>query len=420
MNLGRLLPLVMWLIATGLQAEEALTLEQAERTALARDVSAPAIKARAQALSEAAVAAGELPDPKLKLGMMNLPTDSFSRSQEAMTQLQVGVRQAIPPRGTLEARREGMEARSRAEALRAEATRRKVLREVRQAWLEVWYQVEGGRIVDDLRTLFEQLVVVTRDYYAAGRKNQQDVLRAQVELSLLDDRRTRFRTEEEAARAALARWIGEGPANRPLSREFPALPPLPDRASLRAALARHPEVLAANARIEAAQKALAEARARYRPGLMFDVTYGNRVGNNPDGSSRADFLSAMVSLDLPLFTKNRQDRTFSARRQEFEAARLVRDDLIRRLEKSLDADLARLGRLDERIRHYDRKVLPETAQNAEASLAAYRSGVTDFTGLMRARLTELDSRLMALRLRVDRAKAQARLLYLASRTGEDS
>ncbi|RMG29278.1 MAG: TolC family protein [Gammaproteobacteria bacterium] len=280
----------------GARAAETLGLAQAEQAALARAVSAPAIEARARALSEEAVAAGELPDPKLKLGMMNLPTDSFSRAQEAMTQLQLGVRQAIPPRGTLRARRAGVQARARAAHWRAAAARRKVLREVRQAWLEVWYQVEGGRLVDSLRTLFEQLVEVTRDYYAAGRKNQQDVLRAQVELSLLDDRRTRFRTGEEAARAVLARWVGAEAAGRELPRDFPKLPPLPDVRRLRTGLSRHPEVLAAVARIEAARQALAEARARYRPGLMLDLTHGSRVGRNPDGSPRADFLSA-IGLD---------------------------------------------------------------------------------------------------------------------------
>ncbi|RMG29279.1 MAG: hypothetical protein D6721_06560 [Gammaproteobacteria bacterium] len=126
------------------------------------------------------------------------------------------------------------------------------------------------------------------------------------------------------------------------------------------------------------------------------------------------FSPPLVSIDLPLFPRDRQDRRLRARLRELEAARLARDDLLRRLEQSLEADLARLRRLGERIRHYDQEVLPETTRNAEASLAAYRSGVTDFAGLMRARLTELDSRITALRLRVDRAKAQVRLLYLVS------
>ena len=55
----------------------------------------------------------------------------------------------------------------------------------------------------------------------------------------------------------------------------------------------------------------------------------------------------------------------------------------------------------------------EAAANAQASLKAYQSGVTEFTGLMRARITDLDVRLEALRIRVDRARAQANLLYLA-------
>jgi outer membrane protein TolC len=58
-------------------------------------------------------------------------------------------------------------------------------------------------------------------------------------------------------------------------------------------------------------------------------------------------------------------------------------------------------------------MLREAGANAQASLKAYQSGVTEFTTLMRARITDLDVRLDELRIRVDRAKAHARLLYLA-------
>jgi outer membrane protein TolC len=55
----------------------------------------------------------------------------------------------------------------------------------------------------------------------------------------------------------------------------------------------------------------------------------------------------------------------------------------------------------------------DAAANVQASLKAYQSGVTEFTTLMRARITDLDVRLQDLRIRVDRAKSQANLLYIA-------
>ena len=79
----------------------------------------------------------------------------------------------------------------------------------------------------------------------------------------------------------------------------------------------------------------------------------------------------------------------------------------------LATDYANWQRLGERADLYASQLLHESSANARASLNAYQNGVTEFTTLMRARITDLDVRLDDLRIRVDRAKAQASLLYLA-------
>ena len=78
----------------------------------------------------------------------------------------------------------------------------------------------------------------------------------------------------------------------------------------------------------------------------------------------------------------------------------------------LQSDYARWQRLGEQEALYREHLLREAMENAEAALLSYQSGVSEFDTLMRARITELDVRLQALRIRVDRAKAQARLLFL--------
>ena len=401
-------------LATG--AAEVLTLDETERLALETDLTAPRFEALANARKEQAVSAGQLPDPKLKLGAANLPMYSFDRKQENMTQMQVGIQQSFPPGRTLGLRSEQAEVMAGADQARARTMTRQVLRDARERYLDIFYQVEAGRIIDSSRELFDQLLEVTGFYYAQGRKNQQDVLRASVELSLLDDRRTRVRTEEDKLRADLARLIGSQAAYLPLSESFPDFGKLPSRFDLDAAIVAHPSLQAEDIVVEAGQLGVDIARQGYKPAWMLDVTYGNRAGKNNDGSSRDDFLSAMVIMDIPLFTGKRQDKQLATRQQEVEAARLKRDDSYLRLKQQLDANYAEWLRLDERLRLYRETIFPEAIQNAETSLTAYQSGVTDFTGVMRARITELDVKLQKLRIRVDKAKAEARLLYLANQS----
>lgn len=393
-------------------AAEPLSLAEAERLALAYDRQAGAYEAGALARREQAVAAAQLPDPSLKLGVGNLSVDSFDRSDTPMTQLQVGVQQRFPPGRSLALAGERQQRLAAGLDARAEAYRRELLRELRRTYLEVWYQGRAGHILDETYRTFEDLVDITRAHYGAGRSNQQDVLRAEVELGLLDDRRDRVRTQLETARAELARLVGTQAAQRPLVAAFPELAALPSTDTMQRALVRHPRLQGMRQRIEAGRIGVAAAREQYKPGWSLDLTYGERTGREADGSRRSDLVSAMVMVDLPLFTDKRQDRELAARQYELNAVEFEREELRRELAQQLEAVLAEWSRLRERVARYQARLLPESRRHAEASLKAYQSGVSDFTALMRARLIELDTRLTALRLRTDLAQTVARLRYL--------
>ena len=167
------------------------------------------------------------------------------------------------------------------------------------------------------------------------------------------------------------------------------------------------------AKTDAARHGVKVALEQYKPGFTFDLTYGSRRGRNPDGSSRPDMVSAMLMLDIPLFAEKRQDRRLAAGREEVMAATYNRADKLRELQRAVNDGYARLKLLEERDKLYRTRLLRAAKLNADASLRAYQSGVSEFTTLMRARLKQLDTRLQALQVRVDHAKVQAQLLYLA-------
>jgi outer membrane protein TolC len=154
------------------------------------------------------------------------------------------------------------------------------------------------------------------------------------------------------------------------------------------------------------------ARQEYKPGWSLLLDYGFRSGDNPDGTERSDFASAIVSLDVPLFTGNRQDRRVSASEKKISAARYAKDDQLRKLKQLYEKNHHLWQRLQERELLYKNSLLTAARNNTKASLKAYQSGVTEFNTLMRAEITELDVRLEDLRIRVDRAVTQANILYV--------
>ncbi len=393
------------------QLNAPLTLEEAERLALAAEPGQRALLSRADALREQSVAAGQLPDPKVRLGIANFPIQSGGFTTEGMTQAQIGVRQVFPPGRTRSVRTRQFEFLAAELSENADGRARDVRTAVRHAWLETYYWDGAETIVRDSRALFSDMVTVTRSLYAVGRKDQQDVLRADLELSRLDDRLIGVTKQLARARAALSEWVGDS-AVRPMAPSLPAWEEVPELALLEQQLQTHPALTAADARIEAREAGVQLARERYKPGWVLDVGYSYRDGSLPNGKSRPDFVSAMVTFDLPLFRANRQDRELAGALSERSAADESRDQLRRRLLSQLESEYARWQELSRRIDLYERLIIGQAHARAQAALAAYQSEASDFNDVMRGYIDELDTRLAYLRLRVERAQSYAVLANL--------
>ncbi len=388
-------------------ATSPLTLTEAERLALASDPLTRRYDAQAQAYAEQAIADAQLPDPSLNLGVQDVPTRSFDVTEDDMSMLTLGVRQMFPPGATLQQRAAQSSALAEAETARAEEQKRRLLNEVRVSWLEVYYQTRAVETVQNSRTLFQQLVDVTQTQYGAGLVNAQDLLSAELELRLLKERAAALQTARAIAHTDLARWLGGHQLNRALSAEFPVLAEPDNRAMLEAQLEHHPLMQMEDALVRAGESGVNIAREQYKPAWGLELDYGLR------GAGRSDFISAGVTVELPIFTDKRQDRRLKASQQQTQAARYARDDRRRELLHRLEADYALWNGLSERVAIYENEILPQAAQNAELALKSYQSNAGDFAGVMRARIIALEAQLEVLRLRVERAKAQVNLLYIS-------
>jgi len=409
------LVLLFIFFCTGAYADtgQTLTLQEAETLALATDPGSRRFQSLAMSMQENSVAVRQLPDPKLNFGMMNFPTDTFNRDQEPMTQIQLGVQQMFPRGDSLKIKSKKSVIMAQAHGHRAQNRQRMILKKVRQKWLELYYWNQAEDLVRKNRKSFEQLVEVAQLHYASGRRNQQDVILAHVELSRLDDRVLDIKTRQEKVRAELAVLIGKKSDSINLPESLPILNTKSNIDEIESDLANHPKVLIAKAQVESGKQDVALAREGYKPGWGLGVKYGVRDGQNPNGSDRPDFLSVGVTMDLPLFKEKRQDRKLKASQHKLGANREVLDQQFLDLRQILRKDFADWLRLDERVDFYKDTLIPQVRQNTEAALFAYQNDRADFSTVMKARITELNTQLKSIRMHVDRSKAEARLLYIS-------
>lgn len=178
------------IISLNCLASESITLAESEQLAIELDFRTKQFDVSARGLTERAVADGQLPDPKIKFGIMNIPINSFDLRQENMTQLQFGVQQKFPRGRTLQYKSQQTLDIAEIDSAKADNQTKIVLRSVRISYLELYFQNHTKAILDQNRDLFTQLLDITQRQYAVGRDNQHDVFRAQLELSLMDDRIT--------------------------------------------------------------------------------------------------------------------------------------------------------------------------------------------------------------------------------------
>ncbi len=392
-------------------AVEPLTLAEAESLALDAEPGIEAIQASAAALRERAVVAGELPDPVMRIGLNNYPLESGGFSTEGMTQAAFGFRQMFPAgaKRELGARRLRQLAGSRDE--QGAARQRDVLTAARHAWLDVYGQQNSLDLLRESRPFFADLVDISRSLYEVGRKGQQDVLRAQLELSRLDDRLIENELRLARARAALGEWIGND-SERPVANTLPewqAIPALPD---IEARLEEHPSLQAATADVDARSTGVELARQRSKPGWTLDVGYGYREGRLAGGGPRSDLITVGVSIDLPFLRGDSIDSTLSAALQERSAAQSQRHQLQRTLKSRVHAEHAHFNQLSRRMDLYEQQILGQASDHAAASLLAYQNDQADFANVMRAYIDDLDTRTRYINLQVDRARSYAVLANL--------
>jgi outer membrane protein TolC len=391
------------LATAALAAEPALSLDEAARLALERQPRLTAQEAGIAALREEAVAAAQLPDPKLILGVEGLPTDTFSLTRQEMTQTVVGLAQMIPGGDKLALAGRRIEHQAEREAVALAAERRRIARDTGLAWLDRHGAEAALDLARAIEAEFSRQVEWAQTAYKTGQLAQDEGLALRGMAAEAGNRVGELEGARARARAALVRWLGEAGLRALAPLAAPAVPP--DLAKLTAGLDAHPELMAMQSGLDAGRVDSEMARQAYKPDWSVDVSYGIR------GEGRADTLKVMVGVDLPLFPGKRQDRRLAARLAEIEGMRAMLEDRRRMLAAELATAWADWQSADGRLLRLDREILPLAGRRIESALTAYQTGRAGYDRVLEARRAELTARLDRLDLEVARAKAALMLQY---------
>ena len=416
-------------------------LQQVIDLAIKQDLALDSAEFKKQGLLHRAQGVNTLPQPKLSLDLMNLPSDSIKLDQEPMTQIRVGVSQAIP-RGDVQ-----QIAKTKFEAAAAQMTAfqavrsAKVTREVTQIWLDAYLAQQSIKLLKRDMSLFEQMVdIATASYQSAvSQRRQQDVIKAQVQLTQLHSQMIQQQQKLEQAKAKLAEYVptrkylttkAANQNNQPvvnLDRAFDHAPKSEWLSKAKLAMAisddsesqpsnilpwvsQHPELAVLKTSKQVAQSEVELKKQDFKPEWRVSASYGLR--DEPKGvEPRSDLFSLGVSVTMPLFDDTRQARNLSAARANVSAAELEVQLKQRQLQAGLAAEVANLQALIARQALYQDVLLTQLSEQSEALLTAYTNDDGGFDQVLNAKITELESQLVAEQLAVQVLQAYSRAQY---------
>lgn len=399
---------VLFMLFVSAAQAEPYTLTQTLAAAQRYSAELSASRNEAQALNAMAESARELPDPKLKFGLENLPVQGSNDrrfTREGMTMQRVGVMQQYVSVDKRERKAQTLLAESQSVNAKAQAIRAALQRDTAQAWLDL---AISSRALEAARQLLAETArqqSVQKASVGAGSAAPESVLALRITESAMRDNVTLAERDVQLAQTRLSELTGQT-----ITATVGKMPPyqrLPaEEGALEEGVALHPEVLAATREANTAKARSAESAIAAIPDVEVEVYYGRRSEGNDD------LAGVMFTVDLPLFQSHRQDKNHAAdlsrTMQANDRQALTERQHIAQVRSLVAEYRAAQIRWSRQLQ----EVLPLLRQRLTLLAVQYRAGQSDLTALLEARRSVLDSELAATLAEKEMARTWAAIHWL--------
>jgi outer membrane protein TolC len=390
---------------------DVLSLDDLVREALEKNPEAQSALYTVQALERRVPQAKALPDPMVSVGWAgNLAPFSLQRSDPSSNR-QVTVAEEFPYPGKLKLR--GQIAGKDAEAAQAdyEGIRRRIAAEVKSAFYDYYYFDQAIRTTNENKDLLEKLAKIAEVRYRVGKAMQQDVLRSQVEISLLLEKLTELNQQRDTAQARLNTFLLRSPDS-----------PLPPPAEVQPATIHYSldelyalaasndiAVLRNQKTVEQGHLGVELAKREYRPDIGVSYMYQQR-------SAQTDMNGLTFSVSVPIFYKAKQAQAVAGASKTLLSAEKMQDNRLNEVRFELKQLYLEAKASERLLTLYSKGVVPQSSLALESSMAAYQVGNVDFLSLIANFTTLLSYETDYYRQLADYQTSIARIESL---TGED-
>jgi outer membrane protein TolC len=329
-----------------------------------------------------------LDDPMLEAGVINAPLASSPFNREDMTMKMIGLSQRLPFPGKRSLRKDVAAKDAEAVNYGYQETVNRVIRDLKLAYFDLGLTLEMTQLAEKNKLILEGFLHLAEDHYRVGMGSQADALKAQTQVSRMQDELLRLARQRPVIEAELIRTLGRHinaaaliPAPSHIHEELLNLEALRETA-----LAQRPQLLALQSLIARNEKSIDLARRAYYPDLDVRLSYGQR-DSMLDGTRRDDMVSMTVAINLPVWRGNKIEprimESQAMRDQALDLHQVQRNEIAAKLRQQVATTEQNL----KSARLYQTTILPQARLTVESALAAYRVNRVDFLTLLDNQMT---------------------------------
>jgi len=356
--------------------------------ALANNPDLAAAETRWEMFEHKVLPAQTLDDPRLGFAFSNYPVDSFEANETPMTGKDIQLSQTFPFPGKLGAKGEVAEQQALWYKGVWEDGKLQLAQKVKDAWYRLYFQDKAIAITQKNLDILDDFIRLTETKYEVGTGLQQDVLKAQVERSKLMDRLFTLRQQRATVLADFNTLLNRPAAATPDTSAEPEMTSVVQDLEALQALSQQnrPLYTSYQSLIDRYEKQRKLARLDSYPD--FNVWAGYRVREEVRGDPvpGTDFVSAGVSINLPIWRKKREESVAEAD-SGIRMARQQYEDFRNRVAFAIHDAYAQMEKNRDLLALFKTGIIPQAQQSFEASLSAYQVGEVDFLNLLDSLMT---------------------------------
>ncbi|OHD66193.1 MAG: hypothetical protein A2176_08110 [Spirochaetes bacterium RBG_13_51_14] len=375
---------------------ESASIAELQRMALSENPRIKAMEAEMQAMKKRVPQSDALEDPKVKLGVNNLPAKSFSFTKEDMTSKEIGISQMIPLGKLPYQKRIAVQEYERA-LVKLKAEKVEILHMLRMNYYELIYTGSSIKILEDIKKQIKLVIESEVAAAKAGMGSITNVIKAKIEYAMIDEEIITLRQKRKEIEQNINYLVGSEADIKIDALSEPGFKEIPVESVKKEIFASNPELKLFSLGVEISKNEILLKKSEYAPDLEIGLSYMQRQDGRrrnafdtmldmggattvykSEKMKRDDMISAMVTLSIPFWFWKKNIPMVDEMKKKNESAKNLYQDKLNDMNARAETLLSQLVKWRDLYRLYHDRLIPQTKLALETSLARYRTSSVEF------------------------------------------